>query len=204
MTSVRKDVELLATHKLIDSRRLLYFYHVAKTGRLTSAEAILNVAQSAISRQLRQLEQELDVQLFDRTGRGVRLTPYGEVLLKHAETILLSMSSTVDALAAAAEAPGFGISIAGPPSYMASYMPDVILQFVDKYPQVRIRVVEASTGGVYSHLANGDVDLALVVDPISQSRVAFQKLAREELFVIASPGHPFAGKKSVARADLKS
>ena len=70
----------MAQQGVIDSRRLLYFFHVARTGSFTVAETVLNVAQSAISRQIQLLESELNVQLLSRNGRGVSLTPAGEIL----------------------------------------------------------------------------------------------------------------------------
>ena len=85
--AVRSDVAIQATEKVIDSRRLLYFYHVAKAGRFTAAEAILDVAQSAMSRQIQHLERDLGVQLLDRTGHGVKLTTHGEILFRQAEAI---------------------------------------------------------------------------------------------------------------------
>ena len=86
----------IATKSLLDSKRLFYFYHVARLGSLTTAETVLDVAQSAISRQLQQLEAELGEQLLERTGRGVKLTEAGELLFRQATSILGEMASTVE------------------------------------------------------------------------------------------------------------
>lgn len=203
MNSPRKDSDLLLSHKLIDARRLLYFYYVARTGRFTGAEAALNVAQSAISRQLQQLEMDLGVQLFDRTGRGVRLTSAGQLLFDHSEEILSSMATTVDALQEASKAPQVNVSIAAPPSFMSACMGDVVADFTSKFPEGRIRVIEASTGGVFNSLVNGEVDLAIVLEPAGRARFDVQKLVSQELYLIAAPGHPLVSSDVVTRASLR-
>lgn len=200
----RSEVAVRATQKLIDSRRLLYFYHVAKAGRFTAAEAILDVAQSAMSRQIQQLEAELGVQLLERTGHGVRTTPHGDILLRHAETILQGMAATLDALEAASHAPQGSVSIAAPPSFMATHMAAVIAAFTEACPGVRICAVEASTGGVYNHLASGEVDLAIVLQAPHTARLALRELTRETLYVVAAADHPIAAKAWVARAELRA
>lgn len=189
--------------RVIDSRRLLYFYHVAKAGRFTSAEAILDVAQSAISRQIQQLETELGTQLLERTGRGVRLTAYGEMLLQRAETILREMDVAIDELEEARHLPMGSISIAAPPSFMAAHMAAVITDFKTTWPGVRICAVEASTGGVYTHLANGQVDLAIVLQAGQTARLDLRELTTEPLYVIAAKDHPIAQQKAISRAQLR-
>lgn len=201
--AARSDVAIQATEKVIDSRRLLYFYHVAKAGRFTAAEAILDVAQSAMSRQIQQLERDLGVQLLDRTGHGVKLTTHGEILFRQAESILSSMSMTIDQLQEASHEPTETISIAAPPSFMASYMADVINGFTKARPGVRICAVEASTGGVYNHLASGQVDVAVVLQTANTARLSLRELTQEQLYLVAARGHPVESQKVVARRQLK-
>lgn len=194
------EVTLRSMSKVIDSRRLYYFYHVAQSKRFTAAEALLDVAQSAISRQIQQLENDLGVQLLNRTGHGVELTESGKILYAHAETILNEMSSTVEEIQATQHSPSGSVSIASPPSFNTFVMADVIEEFAAQQPAVRIRLIEASTGGVYSHLANGDVDLAIVTYPASSAKYDVLQLMSEPLFAICHPDHEFAKLKSI---DLK-
>lgn len=201
--AARSEVANLATQKLIDSRRLLYFYHVAKSGRFTAAESILDVAQSAISRQIQQLEADLGVQLLERTGHGVKLTAYGKILYRDAETILQSMAATIDEISDARHQPMGSISIAAPPSFMATYMADIILGFAEACPAMRICAVEASTGAVYTLLASGEVDLAIVLQPANTARLVLKELTVQPLLVISAPDHPVARQEQVARAQLK-
>lgn len=197
------EVTLRGMRKVIDSRRLLYFYHVAKAGRFTAAEAVLDVAQSAMSRQIQQLEADLDVQLLERTGHGVKLTASGQILFRNAEAILQSMSATVDELDAARHNSLGSISIGAPPSFTTTYMADIIATFAQAHPTVRLCAVEASTGGVFTLLASGQVDLAIVLQTANTSRLVLKELMKEPLEVMAAPDHPIASQKFVSRAQLK-
>lgn len=200
--SNQSDVAARATQKVIDSRRLLYFYHVAKAGRFTAAEAVLDVAQSAMSRQIQQLEADLGTQLLERTGHGVRLTPQGQILFRQAETILRTMATTVDELEEARHQPLGTVSVAAFPSFMATYMAKVIDRFAVACPGVRFCAVEASTGGVYDLLASEEVDVAIVLQVGNTSRLQVRELLREPLHIIARADHPIAAKPRVSRADL--
>lgn len=197
------DLAALATRKLIDSRRLLYFFHVARSGRFTTAEASLDVAQSAISRQIQQLEADLGVQLLERTGHGVRLTGPGEILYKQAESILKEMAVTLDMIELAQRAPSSRVTIAAPPSFMASYMPEIVERFAISHPDTSISAIEASTGNVYDHLANSQVDLAIVLYAPNNAKIRLQKLLVEPLLLIASPKHPIARHPVVQRSELE-
>ncbi|WP_042876782.1 LysR family transcriptional regulator [Cupriavidus necator] len=194
----------LANQGVLDSRRLLYFFHVARTGSFTVAETILNVAQSAISRQIQLLESELDVQLLSRNGRGVSLTPAGEILFGQAKAILDEMSETMDRLRVSRRSPGGQVSIASFASVMSVVMPEVIRRFQRSYPDVEITARQGATGEVYDQLARGEVDVAILSQPMANKRVVQHKLLVEPLSVVVAKSHPMAGKPHLEREDLAS
>jgi len=200
--AAKPDVPGLATQGVIDSRRLLYFFHVARTGSFTVAETILNIAQSAITRQIQVLESELDVQLLSRNGRGVSLTPAGEILFEQAKDILDEMSQTIDRLRVSRRSPGGQVSIASFASIMSVALPEVIRRFVRAYPDVEITARQGATGEVYDLLARGEVDVAILSQPMANKRVVQHKLLVEPMFVVVAKGHPLAGKPYVEREDL--
>lgn len=193
----------ISARNILDSRRLFYFFHVARLGSLSTAEAVLGVVQSAISRQLQQLEADVGDQLLLRTGRGVTLTPAGELLYRHAEAILQEMSSTVDQLEQLKRRPVAGaITIASPPTFSNVYMPEVVQRFVTAFPDVHLVAYEASTGQVFDYLASGQVDLAIVLHESSSNKLALQKLVVEPLMLIAAASHPIASARTVTREQL--
>lgn len=186
---------------IIDSRRLLYFFHVARTGRFLSAEASLNIAQSAMSRQIQQLESDLGVKLLERTGRGVTLTPAGEILYRDAKVILSCMASTVGEIADLSYTSG-RVSIAAPPTFMGIYMARVIERFEKAMPGARIRAVEASSGAVMTQLIDGSVDIAIVVHAGAGARVEFTEMLTEPMCLLCAPTHPVARQRNVPRRQL--
>ncbi|MCK5769519.1 LysR family transcriptional regulator [Algiphilus sp.] len=190
-------------NSVIESRRLFYFYHVAKHGRFVAAEAALGVAQSAMSRQIQQLEASLGVPLLVRNGHGVTLTEFGEILYRHAEDILTRMASSLAELSDAADKSGGSVSIAAPPTFTSVYMVAIIDTFQQQYPNVRIRAVEGSTGSVMSQLSTGEVDCAIVLQPKKAGRTLQKKLLSEPVCIICSPDHPVADQKFVPRAQLR-
>jgi LysR family nitrogen assimilation transcriptional regulator len=200
---VKRSLADISSRNLLDSRRLFYFFHVARFGSLSTAEAALGVAQSAISRQIQQLEAELGEQLLQRTGRGVTLTPAGELLFKQADTILQEMAETIALLDQSRRQPGASqIAIASPPTFSNVYMPEVVERFVKAFPEVHLVAFEASTGQVYDYLATGQVDLAIVLHESTSQKLNLQKLVVEPLMLVCSRDHPVAGEKAVSRERL--
>jgi len=193
----------IASKDLLDSKRLFYFYHVARLGSLTTAEAVLDVAQSAISRQIQQLEADVGEMLLLRTGRGVTLTQAGDLLYKQAGTILQEMSSTMELMDQMKRRPAqVQITFASPPTFSNIYMPHVISRFVEAFPQVRLIAYEASTGQVFDYLASGHVDLAIVLHASTSQKLKLQKLVTEPLLLMASRNHPISKMKVVERHTL--
>jgi DNA-binding transcriptional LysR family regulator len=187
---------------IIDSRRLLYFYHVARMGSFSAAEAILGIAQPALSRQIQQLEAELGVNLLERNGRGVSLTPFGTILQQQALAILGEMSNAVEQLQRARRMPTGQISIAAPAGIMTNFMPDIIRRYVSAFPEVQVTAIQASTGEVYDHLASGTVDVAIILQSRNTQKMTCQRLAVEELRIVARRDHPIAAQKFVQRSEL--
>ena len=202
-TKPRSEVASRVLGDVIDSRRLFYFYHAARLGSYTVAEAYLDVAQPAITRQIQQLEADLKLQLLLRTGRGVTLTDAGKVLYRHAETIFEEMRTTRRELDQTARHPGGQVSIAASPSFMSTFMPEVVSRFVAKFPEVRLKVAEASTGQVYELLVNGQVDLAVVLYAPNSQKLTAHKLFSEPLVLVASPRHALAKEAHVTATQLQ-
>lgn len=198
----RNEVLRRTTHDLIDSRRLLYYFHVCRLGSLTLAEQFLDVAQSAISRQLQQLEADLGVTLLQRTGRGVTMTEPGRLLFERAEEMLETMAETRAQLDLARRRPAVQVSIAASTSFMSVFMPQVMRRFVDAFPDATLRAIEASTGQVFEMLAAGRVDLAVVPHAHNSQKLSLKRLITEPLVMICAPDNPVAKRRVIAPADL--
>jgi DNA-binding transcriptional LysR family regulator len=198
----RSTVAELAARGLIDSRRLFYFYHVARSGSFSAAESVLDIAQPAMTRQIQQLEADVGAQLLQRTARGVSLTGAGRILYRHAETIFATMSGALDALEAERRQPGVTLSIATPPTFSSTIMPEAIQRMLRAMPDVELTVLEASTGQVHDYLVAGEVDLAVIIHAPNTQRLVLERISTEPLCLIARHDHPVAALPFVPRARL--
>lgn len=198
----RSAVAELATRELIDSRRLFYFYHVAKSGSFSAAEALLDIAQPAMTRQIQQLEADVGTQLLLRTGRGVVLTSQGQILYRHAEAIFDTMSTAIEEIDISRRNPVGRLSIATPPTFSSMYMPEIIKRVLGKMPKIELSVLEASTGQVHDYLVAGEVDLAVIIHAPNTQRMILKRISSEPLCLITHPGHPIAKEQAVTRSRL--
>lgn len=171
-------------------------------GSFSAAETLLDVAQSALSRQIQQLEIDLNAQLLDRTGRGVALTDVGEMLFKRAGNILDEMMNACKAVETARARPTGQISIAGSSIVMSRYMPEILRRFLKIYPDFQVTAIQASTGEVYQQLVDGHVDVAVILNIPNSSKLISRRLMTESMIVVARKEHAIAAKSYVTPKDL--
>ena len=195
--------EHVAQH-LIDSRRLFYFSQVAKRGSFTAAEAALDVAQSTLSRQIQLLEEELGSTLLLRESRGVSMTHSGELLLVQAERIIREMELAREQISMARANAKGRVTIAAPRPFSTRFFPTVVQRFADNWPDIRLTVLEASSGHVYQYLADGAVDLAVVLQNPNSQKIATRKILTEPLQLTMRSDHPAAKESFIDRKKLAS
>lgn len=191
------------SHKsIIESRRLLYFFYVAQHGSFSRAEGALDAPQPVISRQIAKLEDELGVRLLDRNGRGVTLTPFGEILLRHAETILREMGKAISELNIAKRKPAGQVRLAAPATFMTLYMPEILRRFMEEMPDVELVVTQLLTGEIYERLVSDDIDIGIVHSVPNKTRFEVRELLVEPMVCLVAHNHALAGTCTVARGDL--
>jgi LysR family cyn operon transcriptional activator len=185
----------------VDLRNLRYFVSVAQQLSFSRAALHLNVSQSALSRQIGALEEELDVRLFDRIGRGIALTPAGEDLLTRSQAILHDVS----AMKARAEELAGGtkgvLRLGATPQTIESLLARVLREYRRVAPGVDIALVEDGSGRLLQQVQSGAVHIAIGAYPSDgalESRVLFP------LGVLAAipADHPLATRKSIDVTDL--
>jgi LysR family transcriptional regulator, nitrogen assimilation regulatory protein len=191
------------TKGVIDSRRLLLFYHVAQAGSLSKAEATLFIPQPAISRHLSRLEEDLGVKLLERHGRGVALTSFGEILFRQAETILQDMALTLEEIDLAKHRPVGKVSISASSVVMSMFMPDIVRRFINKFPEVELTAIQAISGEVYNQLVSGRVDVAIVMQVPTKHKFGLIKLLEEPMYVVVSKSHKLGAQTGLKRAELR-
>ena len=182
----------------IHSSYIRYFDMVRKHGSIRKASEQLHVASSAVSRQILKLEDELGVSLFERSPSGVILTKEGEIFSQFVSRITADLKHTLSVLDKLKTEGTNKISIAAQESVVAEFLPSVLLQFNDQYPQVQTSFTTVSGRELIKLLISGEVDIAIVFDPENNSEI--EQLTTQQLRVRAVVGasHPLATMDSVS------
>lgn len=171
-------------------KELTYIVTLADEKSITRAADKLFMAQSSLSEFLRQYESELGIELFVRTSRGIRLTSAGEVFVDNARSILTHYRLVQNELSDMAHLKG-GRVILGISSFRGEYMlPKILKKFYEKYPGVRVDIVEDNSMALEDHLVRGSVDLAIVALPLTRVDHEVEFLKRDEIFLVANRHHP--------------
>lgn len=188
----------------MELRHLRYFVAVAEEENVTRAAERLRVSQPPLSRQIRDLEEELGVELFERTARSVRLTSAGRTFLEEARAVLRRAEEAVAKVRSARNRPSGVIAVGFAPSLTADLLPTVLRRFRKAHPSVRVSLHDMSSEEMLRALRSGTIALALMADQGRCLPKGFSSRAvRTQDFYVALPAdHPLAVKKSLRMSDL--
>lgn len=178
-------------------KQLEYFVQVAELGSFSKAAVVLDIAQPALSRQVRALETELHQQLFLRNGRGVALTDAGKRLFDHSVAVLQLVSHAREDLGASRDEPVGRVTIGLPPSIGRQFTLPLIDRFKKELPAARLAIVEGLSSHIVEWVTTGRVDVGLVYNPNAQPGLEIVPLLQEELGLVS-----FAKDRSKAAAPL--
>jgi DNA-binding transcriptional LysR family regulator len=188
----------------VELRHLRYFVAVAELTNVIKAAGKLRVAQPALSRQIRNLEDELGVPLLERTSRGVTLTEAGKVFATEARDILARVGAAIKSARAAARGESGELHLGYAPSPTAELLPRTLHAFQNAAPGVRLVLHDNSTGEMLGGLRDGTLHVALLVRPDEDSLcdLNFETLITYPMCVAVGPAHPLARKPSVSLKQL--
>jgi DNA-binding transcriptional LysR family regulator len=177
--------------------------HVAELGSLSKAADRLHIAQPALSRQIRLLEEELGVRLFDRHGRGMVMTAEGQDVLRHALRVMAELEE-IRATVADGDAPLRGhVSIGMPPTAADILSEPLVAAFRETHPDATLRIVSAYSGYLLDWMHRGEIDAAILYDPKSARTLRVQPLLEEALFLIGPAGAGLSPETPVDFGDLE-
>ncbi len=177
---------------------------IAEEGTVTAASRHLHLTQSALSHQLKDIEERLGVPLFLRLGKKMIPTPAGGKLLGSARSILGEVQRVEEEVAHLASESEGVLRIATECYTAYHWLPAVLDGFRKKHPGVQVRVVAEATGRPVDSLLSGKLDLAIVTSEIEDRRLSATHLFQDELLLIASREHPLAFRKFVRPTDFAS
>ncbi len=188
----------------MELRQLKYFMEVAKREHMTEAADALHVAQSAVSRQIGNLESELGVDLFIRQGRRVRLTPIGRMFLE-STTQAMKMIETASREVEEHLDPERGtIRVAFPISMAAYTLPTAISAFRERYPEARFKLKQNIYHNLIGEVVNGEYNMAVLGPvPMQEEKLEGHILFTEKIVALLPINHPLANKPELRLIQLE-
>ena len=180
---------------------LKYFDEVRRSGSIRLAARKLNVASSAVNRQILKIEDELGVKLFERSASGIRLTASGELLAEHVSRTLGDAEQTLARIAALKGDQRQLLSIAGQESVIARFLPPALVALHAEYPDVATSFRAAKGTELQDLLRSNSADIAIAFDPGQAEGVETVTAIALPVGAVLTPSHPLAGHSRLSLAD---
>lgn len=186
----------------ITIRQIQAFLHVANLGSFTRAAEKVHTMQPALSQQVRDLETELGIRLFDRTTRRVELTEAGAEFRNIAAKIIEDLETASRNAHDLAERKRGRVVIAAPPLLAAAVVPEAIVKFRLQYPGLAVRLVDARPDQIVELVRSGAVDCGIGTFHADEEGISYTLIDRDRLMVFYATGHPLAKRKSINWGEL--
>lgn len=187
----------------MEIRNLQTFLQVASIKNFTQAARILGYSQSNVSAQIHQLEAEVGAPLFNRIGKQITLTQYGEQLLPYAHQIV-STSLVIENFLKSKESLGGTVRFGMVESLSDILVQPVLLAYHQTYPHVHVELVVDDTAALEERLQQGDLDFACIIDePLEETSWQIWYKRTEAIGIVCRSGHRLAGLSSLCLADIK-
>jgi LysR family transcriptional regulator, hydrogen peroxide-inducible genes activator len=187
----------------MELHQLRYFCAVARAGGFTRAAHRENVAQPTLSHQIHKLEKELGVPLFERLGRTVRLTKFGEDLLPRATQILRGIEDAQMSLGSLDEGIRGPIKVGVIPTIMPYFLAPRVSDFSARYPEVELRLTEDMTFKLVEGLQAGELDIVVASLPVTNPDIVCSELFREPIFLAVSQNHRLGQGETADIAEVR-
>lgn len=171
----------------LDIKQLRYFVKIAEQGSFSQGARMLHVAQPALSHHIRQLEDELGVQLLERHARGVRLTEPGQRLLDHARLVLRQLETAREEVADLTQTPRGTVRVGLATAVSTVLTVPLIEAARRRVPEIDLKVVETMSGFIKEWVSNGRIDLAVLYNVDGHENFRIEPLLHEDLCLVAPP-----------------
>ena len=181
----------------MELHQLRYVRAVVRSGSVTRASELEHVSQPSISKQIKLLERELGVALFHRVGRRVVATEAGSLLSESAERVFDEIGAATDALAQLRSSLRGSLRVCATETLTDNLLPPVLARLRSQNPAIHLNIEMLGTDDSVARILADEVDLALVVLPLADSRLEIQALFEEEIWFAVPLDHPWAGLASV-------
>src|ERR1700738_36987 len=187
----------------MELRHLRYFIAVAEAGSLTvAAQRMLHTSQPSLSRQIRDLEDDVGTQLLTRRARGIELTPAGRAFLEHARSVLSQVEAATETARRVAHPAKPCFSMGFLTGHELTWMPEALRILRDELPNIDVMISSQYSPLLAEGLSKGKIDAAFLRKERALPDLAFRLLVKEPLMVILPSDHHLAALKAVSPRDL--
>ena len=188
----------------MEIRVLRYFLAIAREGSITNAANYLHVTQPTLSRQIKELEEEVGQKLFIRGSHNMKLTQEGFILRKRAEEIVSMVDKTEAEFRSMESTVAGDIYIGGGETRAISYIADVVRELREDYPDIKYHLHSGNEADVTERLDRGLIDFGILVQPADLTKYDCLHLPAEDIWgVVMRKDSPLAEKPSITRQDLR-
>lgn len=190
----------------IKFRHLQSFLEAGRLGSIAQAAEALGVSQPAVSKTLKELEEILGARLFHRSKKGVRLTRFGEIFLRHASASVLALRQGIDSVTRARSRGDVVVSAGVLPNVASRVMPRALQLFKQSALETVVRVSTGSNAQLLGQLRQGELDLVVgrLVDPDQMTGLSFEHIYSEPMTLVVRPGHPLLALRPFDLAALEA
>lgn len=187
----------------MDIRELKYFIEIVKKKNFTLAAKNLHISQPALSKTMKNLESELEVQLLDRSDKEIKLTEIGQLFFVQAEAVLNAFDSLKASLYDQSKLNKGEVIVGLPPVIGSSIFVKVLTTFKESFPDIKLHIIENGAKMVEHNLYNGKIDLGVVIAPVDENQFDYIPIMEDESVLVVHHHHPLAQREAVSIADLK-
>jgi LysR family cyn operon transcriptional activator len=186
----------------MELRHLRYFVALAECLSFTRAARRVHVAQSTLSHQIRQLEEEIGQALFDRAGGRVLMTESGQLFFAFAQRALAEVDHGIAMLQPAADDSHARVRIGATHTFNISLIPECVAQYLARHPTTRVHVDELAADEIAARLQAGELDIGIAYRPRAPTPLHFEPLFDEEMVLVVSQSHPLAKRRRIRMVEL--
>jgi len=176
---------------------------ISKEGTLTKAAATLHLTQSALSHQLKELERELGIDVFNRNGKKLHLSEQGYRFLRSAEKILAEMKSLEEDINNYKHGKTGKLSISMQCYTAYHWLPGIIKYYKSRWPDINIQILSDATRRPLEYLMNGDLDIGIIRTQMVNTKIRYEPIFNDHLCAIISKDHPLSKKKVIDISDFQ-
>ncbi|MFJ8266818.1 LysR family transcriptional regulator [Peribacillus asahii] len=187
----------------MELRDINSFIEVANHKSFTKAAAHSYLTQPSLSKAIKKLEEELHVELFDRSTRHLRLTDAGQIVYQQGQKALAALSELDVLLEELMDVTAGTIKIGIPPLIGTLFFPDIARRFNQKYPKVSLELTELGAKLLGQLVEDGQVDLGIIVMPTNEKKFNIHPFIQDEFVLYLHEDHPLAHKQSISLSELR-